>query len=145
MGDIKRALDEFTDAFNSHDPDRIKACYTDDAVFTAPGGVRIEGAEEIVGYAMTWLNALPDATATVDRAVIEGDWVATQQTFTGTHTATLVSPEGDIPATGKSVVGRAAELIRIADGKIAEDHLYFDNMEFLTQIGLVPETATATA
>ena len=144
MADIKKVLDEYTDAFNSHDQERIKACYADDAVFTAPGGIRLEGPEAIVEYAMTWLNALPDATATVDKAVIEGDWVATQQTFTGTHTGTLVSPEGDIPATGKSVVGRAAEIIRIEDGKIAEDHLYFDNMEFVTQIGLVPETA-ATA
>jgi steroid delta-isomerase-like uncharacterized protein len=144
MGDVKTALDAFTDAFNSHDEERIRACYTDNAVFTAPGGIRLEGPDAIVAYAMTWLNGLPDATATVDRAVIEGDWVATQQTFTGTHTATLVSPDGDIPATGKSVVGRAAELIRIEDGRIAEDHLYFDNMEFLTQIGLVPEGA-ATA
>jgi steroid delta-isomerase-like uncharacterized protein len=144
MGDIKTALDAFTEAFNSHDEERIKACYADDAVFTAPGGIRLEGPEAIVGYALTWLNALPDATATVDNEVIAGDWAATQQTFRGTHTGTLVSPEGDIPATGKSVVGRAAELIRVVDGKIAEDHLYFDNMEFLTQIGLVPETA-ATA
>jgi steroid delta-isomerase-like uncharacterized protein len=144
MGDIKTALDAFTEAFNSHDEARIRACYADDAVFTAPGGIRLEGPEAIVGYAMTWLNALPDATATVDNEVIAGDWAATQQTFRGTHTGTLVSPDGDIPATGKSVVGRAAELIRVVDGKIVEDHLYFDNMEFLTQIGLVPETA-ATA
>jgi steroid delta-isomerase-like uncharacterized protein len=143
MGDVKSKLDEFQDAFNAHDEERIKACYTDDAVFTAPGGVRLEGPEAIAGYAMTWLNALPDATATVDNEVIAGNWAALQQTFKGTHTETLVSPEGDIPATGKSVVGRVAEVIRIEDGKIAEDHLYFDNMEFLTQIGLVPETATA--
>jgi steroid delta-isomerase-like uncharacterized protein len=142
MGDVKTALDAFTEAFNSHDDARIRACYADDAVFTAPGGVELEGPDAIVAFAMTWLNALPDATATVDKAVIEGGWVATQQTFRGTHTGTLVSPDGDIPATGKSVVGRAAEILRIEDGKIVEDHLYFDNMEFLTQIGLVPEAAT---
>ena len=144
MGDVKSALVAFQDAFNAHDEERIRACYADDAVFTAPGGVRLEGPDAIAAYAMTWLNALPDATATVDNEIIAGDWATLQQTFKGTHTETLVSPEGDIPATGKSVVGRAVEVLRLEGGKIAEDHLYFDNMEFLTQIGLVPETA-ATA
>ena len=62
------------------------------------------------------------------------------ETFTGTHTETLASPEGDIPATNKSVDGRAVELTRVADGKIVENHLYYDNMELLTQLGLIPET-----
>jgi steroid delta-isomerase-like uncharacterized protein len=144
MGDIKSVLDEYQNAFNAHDEERLRACYTDDAVFTAPGGVRLEGPEEIVAWAMAWLNAFPDATATVDNEIIAGDWATLQQTFKGTHTETFVSGDGDIPATGKSVVGRAGEVIRVKDGKIVEDHLYFDNMELLTQLGLVPESA-ATA
>lgn len=144
MGDLKKALDEFTDAFNSHDPERIKACYADDATFTAPGGVTLEGADAITEYNMTWLRAFPDAVGAVTNEVLAGDWAATQLTFTGTHTETLAGPDGDIPATNKSITGRAAELIRVVDGKIVEDHLYFDNMEVLTQLGLVPETA-ATA
>ena len=143
MGEIKTVLDEYQNAFNAHDEERLRACYTDDAVFTAPGGVRLEGPQEIVAWAMAWLNAFPDAAATVDNELIAGDWATLQQTFTGTHTETLVSPEGDVPATGKSVVGRVGEVIRVKDGKIVEDHLYFDNMEILTQLGLIPETATA--
>ena len=144
MGDIKSVLDEYNDAFNAHDEARIRACYTDDAVFTAPGDVSLEGPEAIAAWAMAWLNAFPDATATVDNEIIAGEWATLQQTFKGTHTETFVTDEGDIPATGKSVVGRAGEVIRVKDGKIVEDHLYFDNMELLTQLGLVPEGA-ATA
>jgi predicted ester cyclase len=143
MGDLKAVSDAYTEAFNSHDEARIRACYEDGATFTAPGGVALEGPEAITEYNMTWLRAFPDARVTLENEVIAGEWVATQGTFTGTHTETLSSPEGDIPATGKSVTGRAAELIRVVDGKIVEDHLYFDNMEVLTQLGLIPETATA--
>jgi len=144
MGDLKAVSDAYTEAFNSHDEERIRACYAEDAKFTAPGGVALEGPAAIADYNMTWLRAFPDARVTLENEVIAGEWVATQGTFTGRHTETLASPEGDIPATGKSVTGRAAELIRVVDGKIVEDHLYFDNMEILTQLGLVPESA-ATA
>ena len=143
MGDIKSTLDAFTNAFNAHDEAGIRACFADDAKFTAPGGVSLEGPDAITEYAMTWLRAFPDAKAEVTNEIIAGDWAVTQETFTGTHTETLVSPEGDIPATNKSVTGRAVELTRIADGKVVENHLYYDNMELLTQLGLVPETATA--
>lgn len=144
MGNVKTALDEFNDAFNAHDEARMRACFADDAKFTAPGGVSLEGPEAITEYAMTWLRAFPDAKAEVTNEIIAGDWAVIQETFTGTHTETLASPQGDIPATGKSVVGRAAELTRIVDGKVVENHLYYDNMELLTQLGLVPETV-ATA
>ena len=141
MGDLKAVSDEFTEAFNAHDSERIRACYADGAKFTAPGGVALDGPEAITEYNMTWLNAFPDAKATVTNELFAGDWVVSQVTFTGTHTETFSSPDGDIPATGKSVTGRAADLIRVKDGKVVEEHLYFDNMEVLAQLGLVPETA----
>jgi hypothetical protein len=31
----------------------------------------------------------------------------------------------------------------VQDGKIAEEHIYFDQLEILSQLGLVPEAATA--
>ncbi len=71
-----------------------------------------------------------------------GNSAAEQFTFEGTHTDTLVGPEGDIPATNRRLVGRGAEVFRIEGGKIVE-HLYFDQVQVMTQLGLMPETATA--
>jgi steroid delta-isomerase-like uncharacterized protein len=144
MGDLKALSAAFTEAFNAHDEEAIRACYADDATSTAPGGVSLDGADAITGYAMTWLNAFPDAQITVHQEVVGDDWVAQRFTFAGTHTGTLASPDGDIAATGKSLSGRGASLTRFRDGKIVEDHLYYDQMEVLTQLGLVPEGA-ATA
>jgi len=145
MGDLKALSAAATEAFNAHDEEGIRSSYADDAVFTGPGGVGLQGADAIVGYAMSWLNAFPDARTEVHTEVIGEDWVAQRFTFTGTHTETLAGPDGDVPATGKSLSGRGAELIRFRDGKIVEDHLYYDQMDVLTQLGLVPEGATATA
>jgi ketosteroid isomerase-like protein len=65
-----------------------------------------------------------------------------QITFTGTHTDTLSGPEGDISATNRPVTGRASQLFRVEGGKIVEEHLYYDQVQLLTQLGLMPEPAT---
>ena len=145
MGDLKALSAAWTDAFNAHDEAGIRACYAEDATFTAPGGVTLEGAEPITGYAMTWLNGFPDAQITVHDEVIGEEWVAQRFTFAGTHTETLASADGDIPATGKSLSGRGASLTRFRDGKIVEDHLYYDQVDVMTQLGLMPETAAAAS
>lgn len=144
MGNVHDVLQRFTDAFNAHDADAMRSFYTDESVFTAPGGVELRGADAIVEYAQTWLRAFPDGTQTTHTEVVGDGWAATQFTFTGTHTETLASPDGDVPATGRTLSGRGAEVLRIEGGKVLEDHLYFDQMDVMTQLGLVPEAA-ATA
>jgi hypothetical protein len=40
--------------------------------------------------------------------------------------------------------GRCSQLVRFADGKAVEEHLYYDQMDVITQLGLTPP-AGATA
>ena len=143
MADTKQVLDESLAAFNAHDEQRIRSFYADDAVFEAPGDVRFEDGDSVTGYAMAWLNAFPDARLSVHNEVIAGEWGVHQFTFEGTHEDTLSGPAGDIPATGKRLKGRGAEVIRVVNGKVTEDYLYFDQIQVLTQLGLMPEPATA--
>ena len=56
----------------------------------------------------------------------------------GTHTAPLVSPQGEIPATGRSIDFRSCDMVRLEDGRLATYHVYFDQMGFMHQLGLVP-------
>ena len=79
---------------------------------------------------------------TAHSTLVDGDWAAVQFTFDGTHTETLASPEGDIPATNRRLSGRGCEIVRVEGGKIAEEHLYFDQVQIMTQLGLMPEVAT---
>ena len=132
-----------TEAFNAHDEERIRSFYADDAVFEAPGDVRLEGPAAITEYAMAWLRAFPDARITVQNKVASGEWVVNEFTFEGTHKETLAGPGGEIPATNRTLVGRGIEAIRVEADKIVEDHLYFDQVQVLTQLGLMPEPAVA--
>jgi steroid delta-isomerase-like uncharacterized protein len=144
MADARQVADAGTEAFNAHDENRIRELYAPNVILEAPGGVKATGPEAATGYAMGWLNAFPDARITVHNQVASGDWVAEEFTFTGTHKETLSGPGGDIPATGRQITGRGTQVIRVENDKVAEFRLYYDQVDVLTQLGLMPEPA-ATA
>src|SRR3546814_10208246 len=67
----------------------------ENAVFEAPGDIRLEGRESATQYAMAWLNAFPDARITVNNQLVAGDWAVQEITFEGTHEATLSGPRSE--------------------------------------------------
>jgi len=145
MADTKEIGAEWVDAFNAHDEARIRELDAEDVVLEAPGEVRVEGIDASTEYAMGWLRAFSDARLNVSKTFVDGDTVVQEFTFEGTHDNTLSGPAGDIPATNRRLSGRGVQILRVEDGKIAEARLYFDQVEVLTQLGLMPEPAAATA
>ena len=141
MADVREVVTAGIEAFNAHDREGMGARQASDIVFEAPGDVRLEGSDAVTEYAMMWLRAFPDGKLTIQNQVIAGEWASMEFTFEGTHEETLVSPEGEIPATGRRVSARGAEFFRVVDGKIVEDHLYFDQAQVMAQLGLMPEPA----
>ena len=94
---------------------------------------------------MTWLRAFPDARLTVKNELSDGNWVAQEFTFEGTHEGTLSSPAGDIPATHKRLDGRGVQLFKVDGDVVTDTRLYFDQVQVMTQLGLMPElTASAS-
>lgn len=143
MADARAVAAQFVEAFNAHDESRIRALNGTNSVTQAPGDVRVEGTEATTAYAMGWLNAFPDARITVHDELVDGDWVAQRFTFEGTHEATLPSPAGDVPATHRRLTGRGAQLLRVEGDHVAETHLYFDQVQVMTQLGLMPAAPEA--
>jgi steroid delta-isomerase-like uncharacterized protein len=143
MADARTAGERFINAFNAHDEQRIRELNGENALFEAPGDVRVEGREAATEYAMAWVRAFPDARITVHNELVDGDWVVQEFTFTGTHGGTLMSPAGEIPATQKTLNGRGVQIFRTEGETIAETRLYFDQVQVMTQLGLMPEPAAA--
>ena len=139
MGDAQAVAAAFIEAFNAHDEARIRELYAEDAVFEGPGDVRLEGREAVTGYAMSWLNAFGDARLDVRNELVAGDSVVQEFVFEGTHTGTLQTPAGEVvPATNRQLRGRGLQVMRIEDGALADTRLYFDQVDVLTQLGLMP-------
>ena len=143
MEDARETGRRFIDAFNAHDEERIRELNGENSVFEAPGDVRVEGRDAATEYAMAWLRAFPDARLEVRNELVAGEWVVQEFTFTGSHEGTLMSPAGAIPATHKTLNGRGVQIFRVEGETVAETRLYFDQVQVMTQLGLMPEPSVA--
>src|ERR1700737_4836066 len=138
MASTKEAADRHLQAFNSKDLDGFVNNESPDIEFVVPGGITLRGRDQVRNYTQIYWSAFPDFNVSVTYQVIAGDTAVTESAYSGTHTGTLRTPNGDIPATGKRVQGCQVAVQRVRDGQIWSEHLYFDQMEFLGALGLIP-------
>ena len=96
----------------------------------------IVGIDSIKAYYGNFLTGFSNIQFTVKDIFGEGDKMVKYWNFKGTHTGNFFG----IPATGKTVSIDGTTLIRMEDGKIAEERDFFDNLDFMTQLGLIPVT-----
>jgi steroid delta-isomerase-like uncharacterized protein len=124
------------EAFNDGDWEAFRAGVSDDVVYLEAGtGRRIEGADAYLELCRGWRVALPDVRGTVRRS-LEGDGVsALEVTWEGTHDGPLPTPEGTIPATGRSVSVEATLWTDVRGGVVTEVHHHLDVMALMAQIG----------
>jgi steroid delta-isomerase-like uncharacterized protein len=101
---------------------------------SAPPGVpsdREGGKVFLAGF----LNAFPDCRFEIDDQIAEGDQVVTKKTFRGTHTEDFMG----IPPTGREVELQFVDIMRVRDGQITEHWLCMDQLNFMQQLGVIPE------
>lgn len=92
----------------------------------------------------SWRKGFPDAQIVASDAYTAGDYVAFEQTFSGTNTGTL--PQlGVKKATGQSAELRFLQIFKIADGKIAEIWQVGNGMALAQQLGLLPTAGASGA
>jgi steroid delta-isomerase-like uncharacterized protein len=146
MGSAKDVVDRGLQAWRARDRDAFASCYAEDAVISAPGGTELHGRDGARMFMSVWADAFPDNELTIDREYEAGSVVVQEGTFSGTHTGTLLTPDGQsIPATGRSVSASYIDVFGIEEDLIHNERLYFDRLELLTQLGVVPEPAAAGA
>jgi steroid delta-isomerase-like uncharacterized protein len=135
-------LEQGAQLYNAGDVDALVDLYTEDATLVTPVGT-LEGRAAIREFRSREKAAFPDRTMTVDVYVVQGDTLADEWTFAGTHTGPLVMPDGtEVPPTGRRVEFKGMELVQLRDGKVAVHHSYWDNMALIRQLGLLPEAPT---
>jgi hypothetical protein len=54
----------------------------------------------------------------------------------GTHSGVFRTPTGEVPATGRHVEFRWMSAYEARGDELASEHLFFDQVELLTQLGL---------
>jgi predicted ester cyclase len=124
-------------ALTSGDDDAVIQGLADTYISHTPLGELNQ--ESLLGFFAALRSAMPDLQFTRDQIVADGDFVSTRSTLTGTFTNELMMPTGPVAPTGQPV---RLELINIfqfnEEGKITEEWVQFDNLSFLTQLGMMP-------
>ena len=103
----------------------------------------LRGRDEVREFALRFRDAFPDLAfgATAD-LIAEGDYVVGQWKGGGTHTGPAFDdlPVGSLPAgSGKTMEFTGTTVIKVVDGKIAEEVGLDDGVTVLQQLGLIPQ------
>ncbi len=138
MGKNIELVDRAWRLLENKELERIGEVFAADVEFNGPGGVNLRGTGQMRPFLAAWLSAFPDMKHEIISSVEDDHTVALELRIVGTHTGVLPSPKGDIPATNRKVRWDSADFIRVADGKIAAWQATWDQITFVTQLGLLP-------
>ena len=97
---------------------------------------RVQGVDEVIRCWQGWAEAFPDSKCTFHNALASGNTVCLELTWRGTHTGTLETDNGSIPATNQSIEIRACQVCEMAEGKAESMRHYFDMATMMRQLGV---------
>ena len=144
MGKARDVVEGFYGAFNSGRLNKEEAAkWLDPNIENVDPSGTINGVDAFLANTQIYLTAAPDSKITAKNVVESGDWVFVEGEFTGTNTGPLASLQGTMSATGKRFLLPFVEVDEVKNGKIAKHRVYFDQMTFLGQLGLLPQPAGA--
>jgi steroid delta-isomerase-like uncharacterized protein len=128
---VRRFVEEFQNGGNESAAEELLAAdFVDHSPFPGVSPDR-EGVRRLFAALR---QAFPDLRAKIHDQLAEKDRVATRKTFRGTHRGEFLG----IAPTGRSVSFDVIDVVRIADGRIAEHWNVIDLMGLLQQIGPRP-------
>ena len=122
--------------FDSCDAEGTANLYEEDADYYLYPDV-IRGRAAIKESMEDWFRAFPDTKWELQNLMSSGDTFVAEGIFKGTHSGPLRTPEGEIPATGRSVEMPCCFIGRVSNkGLIAEDRTYINQAMMMEQLGL---------
>jgi steroid delta-isomerase-like uncharacterized protein len=125
------------DGFNARDFSAMRKLYTSDATILNPDSPNSMTVDEMISGFDASLVAFPDAAVSLGPVVAEGDIVAFEMTWTGTHQGPLMMPDdSELPATGLTISFPVAVVLETSDGRIRRERQYYDNFGILDQLGV---------
>ena len=99
----------------------------------------VTGVEAFLAFVAGFKQAFPDLRWEMRGSSLRGsDTVVAEGVFIGTNTGPIVGPRGPILATGRRVELAFCDIWKVCNGRIVENRIYYDQVTFLGQLGLMP-------
>jgi steroid delta-isomerase-like uncharacterized protein len=136
MGRPRDSAERFYERFGAGDVDGAAGLFSSDCIHVTPAGQ--QDATAWKAFAEAFRSALPDAHMEIVSVVEAGDAVAIEARFKGTHRGALVTPQGEIPASGNALDVPFADFFRLGDDKFVEHRVYWDQAAMMAQLSPAP-------
>jgi carboxymethylenebutenolidase len=143
QADLSRLWEEHTNhEFATRDTDATLATMADDAyvnhVPVLTGGVGKSALR--IFYSVDFIPRMPPDTklTPISRTVGE-DQLVDEMIFSFTHTQEMPWMLPGVPPTNRYVEVALVAIVRFRDGKLAHEHIYWDQASVLKQIGLLTD------
>src|SRR5260370_22270708 len=143
--DLTRLWEEHTKhEFATHDTESTLETMVEDAyvnhVPVLTGGVGKSALREF--YSKDFIPRMPpDTTLTPISRTVGMDQLVDEMIFSFTHTQEMPWMLPGVPATNRRVEVALVAIVRFRDGKVAHEHIYWDQASVLKQIGLLNDPA----
>jgi len=129
---VKMYTQLWDDIVNKGEIDKINTTNFDENVIGISSPENIVGIQGFKAYYQNFLTGFSDIKFTVVNAFGQGDNIVKHWNFKGTHTGDFFG----MPATGKQVNIEGVTLVKMKDGKIAQEQDFMDNTVFMQQLGI---------
>lgn len=121
------------DAWNSHDPDKLAALFTEDALYEDVAFASVNhGLAELKKFAASEFSASPDLKVELVNSSIGSEHGTIEWVFSGTDAGMF--------KTGKKFSVRGVSVITLSNGKISRNIDYYDAASLMRQLGILPTT-----
>lgn len=131
--DIKMYSNVWDEIINNGTLDLINDTNFDTNITLVTSPENVIGIENFKAYYSNFITGFSDIKFTMVDVFGQNDKIVKHWNFSGTHTGEFFG----IPASGKSVDVDGVTLVKMKNGKIAQEQDFMDNMVFLQQLGLL--------
>jgi steroid delta-isomerase-like uncharacterized protein len=136
---ITRFVEAAERALAARDWEAYGRIFAEDLLMVTPSlpGVT-RGRQARVQVVQGIMSPFPDGVVEVQRSFGQDDWACLEVLFTGTHTEPMPGPSGtEIPATHRAVKLPYCMVMKFKEGLVGELYEYYDQLDLMTQLGLM--------
>lgn len=144
MGSTKDLIERNLECWNAHDRKRWAADFAPEATLIGPGGLSGTGPEMAGQFYDIWQTGFPQCEIKTSTIAEDGSTGVLEAVFQGTHSGPLGAPTGTIEATGQQVSIPFVIVHRLSADKFTAFRLYFDQLDMLAQLGVMPADGAST-
>jgi ketosteroid isomerase-like protein len=143
MGQAREVMDRLYKAMEAKDKETLARSYATDAVAYTPDQGELRGRDAITSYLFEFWESMPDVRYDQTGRHESGNVAIDEGIIIGTNTGPLRLPSGEtLQPTGRELRVHSCDVATVENGEITSHHFYFDQVEFLSQLGLMRELSS---